>query len=269
MIQESIDQCLMITKSVTKRCRADNNNNKQNQMNKSRTLLNKKRALIEKDSFNSKLIGQHELNKKQISIENTSADYVHKLSSNSRYKYRDNNKIQKSKLKFKSSKLFKNMSTSTLIRGHTNCIDQEKFSFLDLDQTLFCTKQNVLLNSTQMDKKEIVKFSAFCQDSDYASNGSSDSECPTCMRIEYIDCMCEACDSNVFRNESWNKTNFLSSTPLIIDYKANMNSTENTSKRSSSKKKTNGFKLIQKCCIQSKYLNIFSTMNVVLFNIIN
>ncbi|CAF0948402.1 unnamed protein product [Brachionus calyciflorus] len=234
------NECLLMSSNKSsKRCRTDNNSKTKQKylfsnldsMNESKLCSTSKKRikLIEHKSISQ----QQELKREQILLVNKKADFlVNKLSSskNSKYKYRDN-KIRKSKLQ----KIRKNfISTSTLIQGYPNLeslLDKEKLSFIE---------STIYLNSTEMEKKESVKVSAFYLESsrsDYISNGSSNSSCPACATN---DCLCDRCSSSVFEDESWNKSNFLSSTPLVIE-------PEEKAKKAHKSlfKKPNGFKLIQ------------------------
>ncbi|RMZ96977.1 hypothetical protein BpHYR1_015513 [Brachionus plicatilis] len=74
------------------------------------------------------------------------------------------------------------------------------------------------MNSTEMDVRKNLRSSKIFHNSScsgYSSSGSSEIEFPICTKGQSNECGCEKCWENVFKNESWNESNFLSSTPMV------------------------------------------------------
>lgn len=200
MIPGSIDQCLMsFTKSV-KQHRLDNTKRKQkylmNESNLSSVVIKKRIKLVEKNSINLSISDKK--------TDNDQFDCKYKLQHKKTHKSKT---IQ--------SKLLNNICTSSIIRGKT-WLEGEKLSLVN--SSVFRRKPKALMNSTEMDFQQSIKMSKSLHDSScsgYQSNGSSNIEFPVCIKDRSSDCSCEKCWENVFKNESWNESNLLSSTRVI------------------------------------------------------
>lgn len=203
---KSIDQCLMsFTKSVKQHRFTDKTTKRKKKylMNESNlfTFVSKKRIkFVDKNSINY-LINDKKADNNQID-----------------HKYYKLKKKIYNRSKILNSIFLNNISNYKPINGTVQSDTWSKNQTLLNNNSGLKQKTKGFMNSTEMDLKQSFKVQKNLHESTcsgYASNGSSDVEFPTCIKSQSNDCSCEKCWENVFKNESWNESNLLSSTRMI------------------------------------------------------